>query len=614
VREAIARVDPAQPIHGVTTLGEIVERSVTLERVASFMTGFFALAALLMATLGMYGVVSYSVRQRTVEIGTRMALGAERRDLLALILGGGLRLAAIGIPLGGIAVAAAVWFLTRQFEIRDIGALPFAAATAIVAGVAGAASFFPAWRATRLSPLVAIRDQPGSLWESAHGGVRRVVAELSRVVTGDQEAGARFDGALVTGFVDAARLAQSNQEALQLALASLRTRIGSEWALLLEPGMDARYRCAAAAGMIGGPAEDIPATGFLPGRLRFHGSPLPFGRGDLEACAAWAREHNPAQLAEIDALERRRAAMAVPLRTRRELLGVLLLGPSSAGRLYEAPEKHAVTATADLFALMLENARLTDRIVEQEKLRRDLALAAEVQKRLLPDHPPARRAAELAAISVPARSVGGDYYDFLELDADRLGIALADVSGKGVAAALIMSVVNASLRMISADTEIPPPELVARMNAFLHRCTQANSYATFFYAQLDETSRRLRYVNAGHNPPFLVTANGGASPPDVLELSKGGTVIGLFEGMDYDSGMVDLQAGDVLVIFTDGVPEALNVEGEEFGEARLRALVRDLAPLGVPQISSRLLDELRSWMKGAAQHDDLTFVVMKVKA
>ena len=132
---------------------------------------------------------------------------------------------------------------------------------------------------------------------------------------------------------------------------------------------------------------------------------------------------------------------------------------------------------------MIENARLTERVVEQEKVRRDLALAAEVQKRLLPDQPPQVEVAELAALSLPARTIGGDYYDFIDVGDRRIAIALADVSGKGVAAALIMSVVQASLRIIASEGEVSLPQLAQRLNRYLYKSTPSNKYATFFYAQ-----------------------------------------------------------------------------------------------------------------------------------
>ncbi|MPY90546.1 MAG: FtsX-like permease family protein [Luteitalea sp.] len=173
VRRAIQRIDPTQPIHSVATMNEIIQGSLARERAGSFMMAFFAFAALLMAMLGIYGVVAYSVRQRTVEIGTRMALGAIARDIFVLVLGGGLKMAAYGVVVGAIGITAAVWILVRFFEVHDLGWLPFVSSTAIVVGVAIVASFVPAWRATLLSPMVAIRDEPGSVWQSARQRILR---------------------------------------------------------------------------------------------------------------------------------------------------------------------------------------------------------------------------------------------------------------------------------------------------------------------------------------------------------------------------------------------------------------------------------------------------------
>ncbi len=301
------------------------------------------------------------------------------------------------------------------------------------------------------------------------------------------------------------------------------------------------------------------------------------------------------------------ARLAVPLRTKAEIVGLLLLGPPLGREEYSASEKRVLRAYAEQFALMRENARLTERVVEQEKLRRDVALAVEVQKRLLPEKSPHSSVGELAAVSLPARSVGGDYYDFIEVGDHRIGIALADVAGKGVAAALIMSVVQASLRIISAERNVSLPELAARMNRFLYRSTGANSYATFFYAQIDEANRQLRYVNAGHNPPYLVRSVAApADIADIEELATGGMIIGMFPHANYDEGTVDLRSGDVLVAFTDGVTEALSPTEEEFGEERLKDLLRRVAHLPVDEMSSQISSELKNWIHDAAQHDDLT--------
>jgi sigma-B regulation protein RsbU (phosphoserine phosphatase) len=266
---------------------------------------------------------------------------------------------------------------------------------------------------------------------------------------------------------------------------------------------------------------------------------------------------------------------------------------------------------------MIENARLTDRVVEQETLRRDIALASEVQQRLLPEAPPRAECVEFAAASVPARRIGGDYYDFVDLGDGRIGVALADVSGKGVPAALIMSVVQASLRIIASGSDASPPRLVARINQFVYQSTPPSKYATFFYAQLDDRRRELRYVNAGHNAPYLLRAggrsDGSAVVPEIEELTTGGTVVGMFPDMEYEEATVALGPGDVLLVFTDGVPEAHDPGNEEFGEERLQRLLRQTAHLPASEIAARLSAEMTGWIRDAEQYDDLTFIVMKVR-
>src|SRR5260370_26752753 len=168
VRDSVQSVDAEEPLYEMGTMTGVVQYSFARQRLQSFIVSFFALAALLMAILGVYGVVSYSVRQRTVEIGTRMALGATSRDLLRLVVGDGLTMAAYGIGIGGAAIAAAVWLLSaRVFGIHIDDPRPFLFSTAAVAGLTAIACFFPAWRATLLSPMVAIRNEPGSTWRGA---------------------------------------------------------------------------------------------------------------------------------------------------------------------------------------------------------------------------------------------------------------------------------------------------------------------------------------------------------------------------------------------------------------------------------------------------------------
>jgi len=456
--------------------------------------------------------------------------------------------------------------------------------------------------------MVAIRDEARSSWQSARESVGRAIRGLSRSSVASDERPSVSEGELLADLVTAVRRASSFPEALGSALARLCQTFGAEWAVLLEKEATGGYRSTAAFPEDDGLACDLPADGFLLNRLKAYPFPLPLRTADLETLMRWAEEHNRDRLTEIQTLTRVGARLALGLRTTREIEGVLLLASSPGKDQYSAVERNLLCTCAAQFALMIENGRLASRVLEHEKLRRDLALAAEVQKRLLPAQPPDAGLASLAAVSVPARSVGGDYYDFVELGDRQIGIALADIAGKGIAAALIMSVVQASLRILLSEGELSLAQLTAKMNELLYRSSPSNSYATFFYAQLDKRCGRLRYVNAGHLPPYLLNANAGR----VHELSTGGAVIGLFPDMKYEEAAVDLRPGDVLVAFTDGVTEALNASDEEFGEERLKDLLRQVVHLPVPEISSRISQDLKHWIKNAPQYDDLTFIVMKV--
>ena len=606
VRAAIRAVNPAQPIQNVRMMTAVIEESVAVKRIASYVMIFFALAALLLATLGAYGVVSYTVRQRTVEIGTRMALGALMRDLLSLVVGSGLKMAGWGIAVGGAASIAAAYFVVRALAIHNVGPLPLVIAAVTITIVTLASSFFPAWSATMLSPMVAIRNDPDARWAPEARGLRRLLDGISRGEWRDAEPAAP-DTALMTELIDASRRATSFRDAIRAALESVRAALGAQSAIILESDGAGPYRSTVAVPELDSAAFEIPRDGLLSNRLRTYAAPLPVSAEDLDAWQRWAAEYRPDKVPEIAALRATGARLAVSLRTSKEVVGILMLGPPLGRDEFSRDEKRLLLGCANQFALLLENARLTGRVLEQEKLRRDVALAVEVQKRLLASQSLATASATLAAVSIPARSVGGDYYDFLDLGAGRTGIALADVAGKGVPAALIMSVVQASLRVLSTQPELPLPDLAARMNHFLYRSTGTNSYATFFYAQWNDCDRRLRYVNAGHNPPYLLRADG-----TIEELPAGGTVIGLFPRAAYEEVELDLHPGDLLIAFTDGVPEALNPADEEFGEDRLKSVTRSVAHLPVDEMSSRIVTEMKAWIQDAAQYDDLTFVLLKV--
>src|SRR5215831_1901706 len=395
IRRVIRGIDPEQPITRVATMREIIQQTMTLERVRSIMTAFFAGAALLLAMLGIYGVVSYSVRQRTVEIGTRMALGAGGSGVLALIVGGGLKMAAYGIMAGGVASVGVAFYMDRILRYGQPDAGPFLYSTAAVAAVSFAASVLPAWRAALLSPMVALRSEPESMWRAAQLKVQRVIREFSA-----REVPVVPLDVLIGEFTNAIRRAASSLEAMQTALATLQERTGAQSALLLEKTSNGEYRCRQCS---------LPANNILLNRLRHYWHPLDLSPGLFETWERWASEFGAGHAAEIEALANTDARLAIALRAKNEIIGILLLGPPKGRETYTASEKQVFSSSAEVFALMIENARLTGRALEQERLQRDLELAAEVQRRLLPDEPLAGGAFALAAFSLPARTVGGDY-------------------------------------------------------------------------------------------------------------------------------------------------------------------------------------------------------------
>ena len=348
VRRTIRQADPTLAMENVRTIHDIVLNTLQLERLSSLVMTFFGLAALLMATLGIYGVVSYFVRQRTVELGTRMALGAVNRDLVALVLGGGLKLSLAGVAVGSIALVGGVWLLVRYLAVANFGWLPFAGSTAVVALVAAAAASVPAWRTTLLSPMVAIREQPPSVWRWARQRMQVAVRDIRQAVGADDSGSDVSAADMLTAFVDAARSADSYTGALRAVLASVCDELKVESAALLErhDGSPVDYRCLVAAGALEAAAPVVAADGFLITRLRAYPLPLPFAPNELDALAEWAAAHRPERLDEIRALAAAGIRLAVPLRTRSEILGVLLLGRHGSQRAsgFSAHEKQVLRA------------------------------------------------------------------------------------------------------------------------------------------------------------------------------------------------------------------------------------------------------------------------------
>lgn len=298
------------------------------------------------------------------------------------------------------------------------------------------------------------------------------------------------------------------------------------------------------------------------------------------------------------------------------LTGLVVLGMRLSEEPYSHEDKQLLAAAANQSGGALESVRLGEKIAEsieaERRAAQEMEFARQVQKRLLPQKLPKMQDLEYTGMCIPARTVGGDYYDFLELRPDRLGLVLADIAGKGVPGALLMANLQANLRSQYALAVDDLPRLLSSVNRLFYQSTEDSSYATMLFADYDGATRSLRYVNCGHLPPLLLRANGSGLQKScrVERLSTSTTVLGLFEEWHYDIAEVKLAPGDTLVLYTDGVTEATNADGEEFGEARLiNVLCRD-SNLHTTQILESIIAAVRSFSPGE-QQDDITLVVAR---
>ncbi len=255
--------------------------------------------------------------------------------------------------------------------------------------------------------------------------------------------------------------------------------------------------------------------------------------------------------------------------------------------------------------------QMIDRLTEQNTLEKDLELARDVQRYLLPSEAPPVAGAQIVARSIPARGVCGDLYDFIPLNPHELGISLADISGKGMPAAMIASMLQSATRMC-VGSYYPIPAILSILNRFLFRHTESGRYATMFYGQMDARERIFTYSNGGHPPPILYTNS------ELKLLEVGGPLVGIFDDSSYDQETIRLQSEDVLVIYSDGVtdagttPESLNLD-EAFGQERLEATILANASLPANAILDAIVKEVTRYVGSSKQFDDITLIVVKVE-
>ncbi|MCC6683001.1 MAG: SpoIIE family protein phosphatase [Phycisphaeraceae bacterium] len=287
-----------------------------------------------------------------------------------------------------------------------------------------------------------------------------------------------------------------------------------------------------------------------------------------------------------------------------EPIGTLQLY-SAQTRRFSAFEVNLLRAIAQMLAAAIENARLETTRHEHERLSRQLHLAASVQRRMLPTKMPQYPPFEIAARYIPSFELGGDFYDFIDLDQNNLGIAIGDVVGKGIAASLLMASVRASLRAYAQDV-YDLDEIIARCNVALCRDTLDNEFATLWYGVFNPETHRLTYCNAGHNPPLLLRDG------RIHQLATGGMIVGVDETQHYEKGIWDLNRGDLLLLYTDGLVDAFNADGRKFGNERVEQTLRQCASKSATDALNHLHWTVRQFTGTRRSIDDTSLVVVKV--
>jgi len=383
-------------------------------------------------------------------------------------------------------------------------------------------------------------------------------------------------GLAIAGTLDFERLCE---EVLMRAVSLLDARRG---ALYLEA--NGRMRLDRA---FGGDAEEEIDLDSPEGRELVAGNPRP------SCCALPGAEY----------------LLGVPIEADAVVKGLLVVGDKESrtgvGPFPES-DRRTLELLANQAAIALENAELHRQALEKERLEHEIELASDIQRRILPKGVPTVAGYELAGWNRPARHIGGDYFDFLELEeGSRLGLVVGDVSGKGVPAALLVSTLHSSLRLLAERIAICP-ELFSRLNEHILDSSAPNKFITLFVAELDPERGEISYVNAGHNPGLVLRAGGG-----VEQLGSGGLPLGLLPGASYRIQTVGLEPGDLLCLYSDGITEAAAPDDEEFGLERLAELIAEGRDEQIDDLLSRIGEAVSLFAAGAPQADDQTLLLLR---
>lgn len=299
------------------------------------------------------------------------------------------------------------------------------------------------------------------------------------------------------------------------------------------------------------------------------------------------------------------SAMCVPLWNNREIIGVIYSDRIFRLGQFTEEDLKLLTLLSNLAAIKIENAKLVEQGIEKEKMEKELSLASQIQKDFLPKENPKSESFDISGSNLPCYQVGGDYFDYIPIDPARMGITIADVSGKGVSASLLMASLRAALQS-EVHAEYNMETMVSKLNDFVHRSSGLNKFITFFFCELNKKTAELNYINAGHNPPLIIDPKG-----NVRRLESSGFCLGMFPKVQYKMDKVDLGVNDIILLFTDGITESRNKNNEEFEEEQLIKLVKKNVKLGAEILIEKIKQELEAFATGAEQMDDQTIVVIK---
>jgi sigma-B regulation protein RsbU (phosphoserine phosphatase) len=308
-----------------------------------------------------------------------------------------------------------------------------------------------------------------------------------------------------------------------------------------------------------------------------------------------------------DLLNEKGIQVVVPMRIQNEIKGFIFLGDKITKQEFRASDLEFLQTLGNIAIISLENARLFQETLEKQRLEEEMALARNIQMRLLPKDIPQFENIKIHGLNIPSKHVGGDYFDVIKIEENLIALAIADVSGKGMPASLLMSNLQASLQSLVFENR-DLSKLVGQINNVIYRNTDPEKYITFFIGLFNTDTYEFQYVNAGHNPPYVYGENG-----EIKELSEGGIILGMMPDIKYEVGKIYLNKNDWLVTFTDGVTEAMTVDDEEFEEKRVIEFIKNNSNFSSPeQFNNLLIEKIYEFVGDAPQNDDITLLTLKM--